>query len=156
MFVFRLCSRKYQPTNSEGARLNGGRWNQVGTPVIYAAATESLAAIEIIAHYGAIASDYQVVAIEIPDGLKVETVERGDLPDGWPDGSDGSETAELGTNWARSLRTVVLRVPSAAIRNEYNYVLNPLHPDFTSIKFSVRRDQRIDPRLSGTAPPPAL
>jgi RES domain-containing protein len=150
MLVFRLASRKYEQTGSEGASRYGGRWNQVGTPVIYASATRSLAAIEVIAHQGAIPGDYQVILIEIPDGVAIESLDPAVLPDGWPDGDDEAKTAALGTEWANSLRTAVFRVPSAAIRSEHNYILNPVHPDFGSIRFESPAAERIDPRLQRT------
>ena len=56
MFVYRVASRRYAADNSEGARLNGGRWNNPGTPVIYTSASRSLAALEVIVNNGAIPS----------------------------------------------------------------------------------------------------
>ena len=111
---------EYAPANSEGAWLYGGRWNQAGTRVIYTSATRSLAAIEVIAHYGAIPHDYQVIVIEIPDDLTIEAIELSGLPENWAAPEHEGETAKLGTEWASSLRTAVLRVPSAAILGEYN------------------------------------
>jgi RES domain-containing protein len=58
-------------------------------------------------------------------------------------------TASAGTLWAKSLTTAALRVPSAAIRTEFNYILNPLHPQFSEIKFAVPSEEIVDPRLRG-------
>jgi RES domain-containing protein len=147
MFVYRLASRLYAPNDSEGARLYGGRWNRPGTPVIYASATRALAALEVIVHYGAIPEDYRIVVIELPQGLAIENVSLYDLPEGWPGESSAAETASHGSGWASSLRTAVLCVPSAAIRAEHNYILNPLHPDFSAIQFEVPDAEYIDRRL---------
>jgi RES domain-containing protein len=57
------------------------------------------------------------------------------------------ETADYGTEWARSLTSAVLRVPSAVIPAEYNFILNPLHPDFSTIRFDVSNTEYIDKRL---------
>ncbi len=147
MFVYRLASRLYAADSGEGAKRFGGRWNLPGTPVIYTSATRSLAALEIIVHYGAIPSEYQVIVIDVPRSLTIETIELNDLPDGWPDEDSGRETANRGTEWARSLRTAALCVPSAAIRSENNYILNPLHPEFGTIRFDVPKTEHIDKRL---------
>jgi RES domain-containing protein len=147
MFVYRLASRLYAPNDSDGARLYGGRWNEPGTPVIYTSATRALAALEVIVHYGAIPEDYRIVVIELPDRLAIENVSLDDLPEGWPGESSVTETANRGSGWASSLRTAVLRVPSAAIRAEHNYILNPLHPDFSAIRFEVPSTEYIDKRL---------
>ncbi len=94
--------------------------------MIYTSATRSLAALEVIAHNGAIPADYRITVATIPDYLMMEFVGLADLPDGWPEDDSAAETAEYGTQWAISLRTAVLCVPSAAIRAERNYILNPL------------------------------
>ena len=140
MLAYRLASRRYPPNSSEGARLYGGRWNRIGTPVIYASATRSLAALEIIAHHRAIPADYQVIVINIQDTVSVETIRLEELPFSWPDEATANDTACLGTDWAASLRTAVLRVPSGVIPSEHNYILNPLHPDFRTIHFEAPRD----------------
>ena len=155
MFVYRLASRKYPPNNSEGARTYGGRWNMAGTPAIYASTTRSLAALEVIIHNGAIPWDYQVIEIGIPDDVAIKEMDLKLLHD-WPDGSTQHATARYGTQWAQSLGTAVLRAPSAAIRSEFNYVLNPLHPDFARITFGVPATEEIDPRLRAAAIPPAI
>ena len=147
MFIYRVASRRYAADNCEGARLYGGRWNNAGTAVIYASATRSLAALEVIVHNGAIPTDYRVIVIELPEGLSMESVTADELPDGWPGDIPDLETAVHGSEWATSLRSAVLRVPSAVIPYEHNYILNPQHPDFATIRFAVPAGEFIDHRL---------
>jgi len=147
MLVYRVASRRYAADDGEGARLYRGRWNNPGTAVIYASATRSLAALEVIANRGAIPADYRVVVINLPDGLSIETVGPDDLPGGWPEADSESKTADRGSEWASSLRTTVLQVPSAVIPAEHNYILNPQHPDFQTIGFDLSTDEHIDSRL---------
>ena len=69
------------------------------------------------------------------------------LPDGWHEEDSVLNTAKRGTEWAHSMSTAVLQVPSAAIHEEFNYILNPLHPDFASIRFDIPDAEYIDRRL---------
>ena len=55
----------------------------------------------------------------------------------------------MGTSWAKSLTTAVLRVPPAVVRSEHNYILNPLHPKFGEILFEVPAMDELDQRLRG-------
>jgi RES domain-containing protein len=45
------------------------------------------------------------------------------------------------------MQTAVLKVPSAIIDLEYNYLLNPAHPDFEKIKIRSVNKFTFDPRL---------
>ena len=147
MRVYRIASARYASNNSEGARLHGGRWNEAGTPVIYSSASPSLAALEVLVHFQMIPADYRVINIVIPDDLEIESIEAASLPANWYEEASIPRTAAMGTSWARSLTTAVLRVPSAVIRSEHNYILNPLHPKFRDILFEVPAMDELDQRL---------
>lgn len=144
MVLWRFQSSRHPLINSEGARLTGGRWNQAGTPVIYASDTVVLAAMEIIVHHGGIPADYAGIRIEVPDDLEIGMV---DVPEGWPDLVPKKVTAEQGTAWVNACRHAILRVPSAVMSpSGFNYVLNPAHPEFARIQFSfesIRFDSRL-------------
>ena len=147
MVVWRLQSSHHPLINSEGAKLTGGRWNQEGTPVIYASETVALAAIEVMVHHGGIPEDYVGIRINIPDEVEIATL---DIPSGWPDIAPEEVTAEQGTVWAAACNHAVLRVPSATMSiSGYNYVLNPAHPDFVRISFSFE-PIKFDPRLAAS------
>lgn len=57
------------------------------------------------------------------------------------------ELQELGTSWATGARTPVLQVPSVLIEHEWNYILNPVHPDFPQIIWDTGIAFSFDPRL---------
>jgi len=130
-----------------GASLYGGRWNHKGTPVIYAAASRALCALEVLANADELAGDYIVTPIEVPGDLTVTTLSIEALPFNWNAGKAINETADIGTDWANSLTSAVLVVPSAVIPREHNYILNPLHPDFSKIRFSSPEPFYFDDRL---------
>jgi RES domain-containing protein len=147
--VYRIASTRYASNNSEGARLYGGRWNEPGTAVIYSSASPSLAALEVLVRFQMIPADYRVINIALPDDLEIETVDIASLPSDWHEETSIPRTATMGTFWAKSLSTAVLRVPSAVMRSENNYIVNPLHPRFRDILFEVPTVDEIDQRLRG-------
>jgi RES domain-containing protein len=54
----------------------------------------------------------------------------------------------LGDAWVREERSLVLKVPSAVVPSEYNYLINPNHPDARRLEVSPPFDPQIDPRFS--------
>jgi len=144
---YRLHRARYPANSGTGASLHGGRWNRQGTEVIYASESRALAALEIIAKYKALPDDYVVTEVSIPDDVAVETVDIRRLPANWNAPQPKAATARLGDEWVQGRRTAVFRVPSAVLAAEWNYVLNPAHPDFARIKFHKPKRLRADPRL---------
>jgi RES domain-containing protein len=102
-----------------------------------------------VAHRGGIPADHQVILIEIPEDVAVETLEPGSLPENWSAASPNEDTAALGSRWAAGVTAALLRVPSAIYADEANYVFNPLQPDFARIRFEVSPED-IDERLQTT------
>ena len=53
MRAFRIVKKRHALTafSGDGAREYGGRWNEPGIPMVYAAQTRALAALESLAHY---------------------------------------------------------------------------------------------------------
>jgi RES domain-containing protein len=117
---------------------------------VYSSATLSLAALELLAHLTRnveAPSDLVAVAAEVPDRARVIHVRVEDLPTGWRRAPAPPGLADIGDRWIRESASAVLAVPSAIIPNETNYLLNPRHPTFRTIR--VRRPQpfSFDPRL---------
>ncbi len=131
----------------EGAAKFGGRWNSRGVAVVYTSATQSLATLETLVHLTPpVNFRYQIARLEFNDRL-VEILHVNALPSDWRVQPAPPSTRQLGDEWARSLRTPVLGVPSAIIPHEINYLLNPAHPDFQKIIFHRFIDFTFDPRL---------
>jgi RES domain-containing protein len=87
------------------------------------------------------------MTIEAPDKLKITAIKINDLPPYWSDFNQMRYTQHIGENWIRERKTAILAVPSSIIEEEFNYLLNPKHEDFRSIKL-IRSipfifDQRI-------------
>lgn len=131
-----------------GARLTGGRWNSVGRPMVYCASTVALAALESMAAMstGALPYNRFLVRLDVPDTAWAahETLAP---PAGWDAIPEGRASIKAGDAWAASLRSLILRVPSVIIPEEFNVLLNPLHPDIELINATTIRKWIYDPRF---------
>ena len=154
-YAWRLAKYKYRESalDGVGSALSGGRWNSVGTPVVYCATTLALAVLEVRVHIPL--ANFQPPAryagLEILiDSACIEGVTE--LPSGWrvaPAASTENTTARrFGDQWVTEKRSVALRLPSAVIPSEFIYLLNPVHPDFSrAVQLGKEVDVFLDPRL---------
>ncbi|MDR2213997.1 MAG: RES family NAD+ phosphorylase [Pseudomonadales bacterium] len=147
--LWRLLTARYaqQAFTGEGARLYGGRWNRKGTPLVYTAGSQALAVLEMLAQDDALRAPYVMIAASLPATLKIERITPQDLPADWRAPAARAETQSLGSAWAKRQSSAILAVPSVIIPDEYNYLLNPLHPSFAKIKIGEAREFVIDRRL---------
>ena len=132
----------------EGAFLYAGRWHSAGTRVVYTAESASLATLEILIHLRRKNRPpaYNLIQCSFDDSLVEEVgVER--LPPDWFASISPPSLRAYGDAWARDRVSAVLKVPSAITRIEFNYLLNPEHPDFASIEIGEPRPFRLDLRL---------
>jgi RES domain-containing protein len=133
--------------DGEGARLNGGRWNSPGVRMIYASEHKSLAALEILVHVNPRRPrPYTAFSLQWDDSLS-ERRTVAQLPADWRQSPPGASSAGIGDAWARQSRSAVLAVPSILIPEEWNFLLNPTHPDFRKITIGPPEAFAFDPRL---------
>lgn len=149
--VWRICNAKWAATafDGMGAKLYGGRWNPLGVSVVYTSSSLALATLELLVHLGVKASPqaYVAIAADIPGSVAVEQVDRSNLPPDWRKDPPPPSLAAIGKEWASRANSAVLQVPSAVIDEEWNYLLNPQHPDFTQIAISAAKEFQFDSRL---------
>ncbi len=133
--------------SGEGAYRSGGRWNSVGIRVVYASATQSLAALENLVHLNPkIAFRYAAFRIEF-DAVLLEQFPADILPANWTEEPPPPSTQAIGDRWVREARSAVLGLPSIVVRGETNYLFNPAHPDFRQISLGPPEPFAFDPRL---------
>lgn len=148
--VWRITSKKFIKTafNGKGARLYGGRWNTPGTPLIYTAESKSLAVLEILVHLDSpdLLRKYVLFEVKVEDSL-VTHLGPASLPKDWRQDPPPAAAQNIGDDWASSARSAVLRVPSAIVTGEFNFLLNPRHPDFSKLKIGPPQSFFLDPRL---------
>lgn len=148
MRLWRIGNALFPVWSAEGARLKGGRWNQPGTPAIYAATSFASAALETLVHanIGRVPRDARYVTIDIPDDAPVERLAVADVPE-WNAIPPGPSRI-AGDAWIRARSGLVLLVPSAVTLGlDDNALVNPLHPDFGRVVVSAEAPVRWDERL---------
>lgn len=150
MKVWRICRQAYAGAalSGEGARLFGGRWNSHGVRTVYTSTSLALAAVETFVHIEPNLQPDDLVSIEaeLGNNLTTERVDLKALPRHWHGRRDES-LRRFGDDWIRAGGTVALYVPSAAIRGEWNVLLNPAHSDFAQIRIADPKRFEFDLRM---------
>ncbi len=147
MIVYRLSKRMYaNDLSGKGAEIVGGRWNSKGVAMLYTAQSIALCVAEIAVHVplGILPIDYCLVHIDIPDDSMAEVKK---LPVAWNIFPHPDDTQKLGDTFIFDAKKLVLKVPSAAVQGEFNYLLNPRHPDFNKVKVHIIEKFSFDERL---------
>ncbi|TVQ16086.1 MAG: RES domain-containing protein [Balneolaceae bacterium] len=131
-----------------GARQFGGRFNSPGHAVFYTSGSISLCMLEMLVQVNKQKrlDSFICTGISFDESL-VEWRPAGSLPNGWDDLPYTRVSCETGDEWLNSGRTAVLAVPSVVVPQEWNYLLNPVHPDFKSLKVSESTFTPFDRRL---------
>jgi len=150
--VFRLGKHVYrdQLFSGQGGLLASGRWTPRGRPVVYTSASISLAVLEYTVNYrrrGWVPATVLGRA-EIPVSVRVDTLSIQDLPATWFAASAPPQLQGLGGDWLERGETAVLKVPSAIVTEEWNYLLNPLHADFRKFRMATPKPFSFDQRVT--------
>jgi RES domain-containing protein len=148
--TWRIVDARYADDafSGEGARLYKGRWHSAGYRVVYVCQTISLATLELLVRVprARLLSGFVVVSCSFPEAL-VDDVDPNRLPKQWRDYPAPPELQQIGNEWVISRESAVLRVPSAIVPEEHNFLLNPEHEHFGSIDFGQPRPFNVDFRL---------
>ena len=149
MEVFRISREEYSTSLSCSGSAN--RWNLKGQNVLYAGSSRSLSSLELIVHKGAVkpALLYKVMVISIADDdYLIKQIQIKDLPTNWRSIAAYSTLQSIGSDWYTAQESLVLKIPSAIIPFEYNYIINTEHKDFLSKVSLVRTEEYFwDSRL---------
>ncbi len=149
--MWRISKRKYANAafSGEGARRVGGRWNSRGQGMVYTSGTLSLAALEVFVHMEIEDAGAMLVYMqaEVPTTVKIEYLEIAQLPTNWRNVPAPDILAEMGDRWFQAESTAILAVPSVVVPIEYNYLINPAHPDFGKFNLEPPQTFEVDPRL---------
>jgi len=136
---------RHRDLDGLGGLRAAGRWHERGLPVVYLAETPAGALLEVCVHTAAndVPPDYTL--LEVTATTTVETVGLDSLPQAWPVNLEA--TRAIGSEWLRSMRSSLLRVPSAIVPATFDVLLNPAHHDSKRVDITRVLKYFFDPRL---------
>lgn len=159
MRIWRIVRSPFSrlPLDGRGGLVAPGRWHTPRRLVAYASESLALASLEVLVHCDVdlIPSDLVAIEVDVPAKIKVLEIKVKDLPRGWRKHPAPPRLAELGNDWLDGGSSGVLRVPSAVVPTESNFLVNPLHPSSSELRV-VRRfkfgfDERFASRRGETS-----
>ena len=147
MNVFRITTEKWAG-NLRGSGF-AARWNSNGIYTCYSASSRALACLEMVVHLNAdrLKTPFKLTVINIPDELEIKTLDMSSLPEYWSDHDNYPICQKIGDNWIQEFESCVLRVPSAIIKNEFNYLINHQHQDCKKLTIVEVEDFEFDLRI---------
>jgi len=147
MIIYRLSTGKFaNDISGIGARLNGGRWNPVGIDALYTSEYISLCILEILVRANKYTSpdSYTLISIEVPQS-DIYEIQLQKLKTSWQ--HDVDYTQWIGAEFFKNNQSLILKVPSAIVPQEHNFLINPLHVDFKKVKVLKTELLELDKRL---------
>lgn len=150
MHVYRIGSSKFiHDIHGTGGLYHSGRWHNAGTPILYTAGSLSLAKLEVLANSLITPVDQALLILDIPDDISHKIIKIEDLPENWNVYPAPTDLTVLTAEWIKENRYLVMRVPSAQSELEFNYLINPKHPDHHRLEIIEIKPHKFDPRLKG-------
>ncbi|MFT3665971.1 RES family NAD+ phosphorylase [Piscinibacter sp.] len=135
----------------KGAETSGGRWNRPGTPLVYCSTTRALACLETLVHLARhpLPLNRYLVKITVPAAAWAAAPELdGAALVGWNAQPAGKASLDWGTAWAAGGATLLARVPSVVVPEEFNVLINPAHADISRVEARKLRQWLYDTRLA--------
>ena len=153
--VYRVLRKKFArtPFDGEGAYRYGGRWSSAGVRLSYTSEHQSLALLEYFVHLDKDdpPSDLVLAVAELPNDLGRERIDVADLPKDWRAPAAPPALVRIGDEFAQRGERCLLLVPSVLAPSEYNWLINPAHPEFRRIVLREPEPLAYDPRMFGMA-----
>lgn len=148
--AWRICHPKHVDSafSGEGAETFGGRWNSVGTKMVYTSDAQSLAILEILVHVDSYSQikNHIIIPVTFEDSL-VSILDIKDIPVDWQTDPVSPSTQKIGDAWVKTFGSAVLCVPSTISPGQHNFLINPDHPDISGIEIGDPEPLYLDSRL---------
>lgn len=147
MLVYRICRSEW--ANALIASGAPGRWNMADDRVVYSASSRAMACLEVLVNAGRSIrlNEFRLLEIAIPDQLPIEEIKLQGLQADWFRHPNMHITQSIGHTWQSHGKSGVLKVPSAIIPEESNFIFNTEHTDFSSIRIVRARIFDFDARF---------
>lgn len=145
MRIWRISN--YADLSGRGGLIADGRWNRIGTPVVYCSDHPATTLLEMLARIDRfdIPAGFRLHAIEVPDDALTISLSPTDLPSNWRE--DVDSTQALGTDILDKAAHLAIRVPCVLVPYAWNVLLNPRHPDAPRCSIVETVESPFDPRL---------
>lgn len=148
MHLYRITRSLFaRDLNGTGGLYEPGRWHNKGTPILYTSEHVSLAKLEVLANSTDTPENVSLITLAIPDNASVLVIQADELPPGWNQLPYRPELAQLTRQWITREEHWMMRVPSVHSPTEFNYLLNPLHPEHQTLRLVSIEPHPFDPRL---------
>jgi RES domain-containing protein len=143
MILWRISM--FRNLDGDGGMLSAGRWHNVGQRIVYTSEHPAISLLEMIVHADRqfLPTTYQLLKIHVPNEIKIRSAAN--TGSNWQVNTKQSQT--IGDVWLSKLETAVLKVPCAILPESWNYLINPQHPDASSIKIESAQTVPVDERL---------
>jgi len=149
MEVFNIRKEKFSKSLVASGIAN--RWNKKEEFVIYTGSNRALSTLEMVVHRSYILSSipYTLLTIEVKESEGfLKEIKTEDLPENWRSIEAYPVLQDIGSKWYNLKESLVLKVPSAIIPREFNYIINTKHSLFeTDVKIVEVADFIWDERL---------
>lgn len=148
MLLYRITRCTYaKDLSGTGARLYGGRWNNIGRAMIYTASSRALATLEALVHLptAIIPVDFCLTTIDAPEDIFEADTDL--FPPNWNAYPEPEILKRTGDFFLKQNEHLLLKVPSAIVNEEYNYLVNPQHHKASKIKIIKSEPFTFDERL---------
>ncbi|MEM7550611.1 MAG: RES family NAD+ phosphorylase [Bacteroidota bacterium] len=131
MNIYRISSSQYvEDLSGAGGLFASGRWHKKGTRLVYFSETVALAKLEKLANSPTgVPKSQKLLVLSLPDTLKTEILEWRHLDNKWSSIPPSLTNYELVSEWLEKSTSLLLKVPSIHSPFEYNFLMNPDHPD---------------------------
>lgn len=133
MILYRIAKRKEraQDLSWRGAANEGGRWSSEGVFALYTNESRALAMLELLVHVdeAELPPNLFVMTIEVENAARFYEMPDGEMQDDWRI-TENLVLKQLGDEFFKGRKYIGLKVRSAVMPQEYNYVLNPLFPRY--------------------------
>jgi len=149
MLLYRISKQAYAGhTEGIGSKLYGGRWNNTGIPCIYTSENRALAILEYAVNIELtmIPRKLAITIYEAPEDVFLNCTPS-NLPPDWKDSPSSSSIKEYGSQLFLNISYLGIKVPSAIVQDEFNYLINPLSSKLTLLKIVAVQDFIFDQRI---------
>lgn len=129
--------------------MHGGRWNSKGYPILYTSSTRALAALEVLVHLpinNVRSMDFSIVSISLPEN-SLEEIRYNVIKNEVENNGLSSSFKSIGDEWIKRNSSLLLKIPSVVINEEFNFLINPDHKNFNKVKILSKQSFCFDERL---------